>query len=293
MRRAKLLAALAVVVLVLNAGCHHHRRVKKEKAGPSEVVPVATLYAKGQAAMQKKKPATARRYFDQIALREDAGEYKDKAAIATADTYFLEHTLESYAEAISRYQAFLAFHPTHAAAAYCQYKIGLAYFEEMETPDRDTSPAYQARDAFQALIENYPSCEYVADAKEKITEVEDLLAAHEIKVGDFYVKNKDYKGAVARYRTVLEKYPKYWNKPAVDYRLADALYRDGQDKEAMLYYKRVVQEAPDTSLAKSAQKNINRIQKQEVKKGGKEGKAMNQPLTRPKNKSKYWWQFWK
>ena len=240
---------------------------------------MAALYAKGQDALKKKKPASARRYFDQIALREDAGEYKDKAAIATADSYFLEHTMTSYAEAISRYQSFLAFHPTHPAAAYCQYRIGQCYAEEMVTPDRDTSPALQARDAFQALVENYPTSEYLKDAKEKISEVNDLLAAHEITVGDWYLKQKDYKSAIGRYRYMLEKFPKYWNLPTVYYRLGDALSRDGQNKEAVLYFTRVTQEAPGTSLAKSAQKQINRIEKREGKATEMDKKILEQPLT--------------
>lgn len=284
-----LVAALAMAALLFT-GCHHKR--PKKAAGPQEVIPVATLYAKGQEALKKKKPASARRYFDQITLREDAGEYKDKASVAVADSYYLEDTIDAYAEAISRYQAFLAFHPTHPAAAYCQYHIGLCYFEEMESPDRDTSPAMQARDAFQALIENYPNSEYVKDAREKLSEVSDLLAAHEITVGDWYLKQGQYKSAIGRYRYVLEKFPKYWNLPAIYYRLGDALSRDGQEKEALLYFTRVTQEAQGTSLAKSAQKQITRMEKREGKAQKADSKIMKQPLTKPKSKA-HWWEFWK
>ena len=275
---------------ILFLGCHHKN--PKKNAGPTEVVPVATLYQKGMDAIKKKKLATARKYFDQIALREDAGEYKDKAAVSTADSYYLDHTIESYAEAISRYQAFLAFHPTHPAAAYCQYHIGLCYFEEMVSPDRDTTPAVQARDAFQALVENYPKSEYVKEAQAKIQEVNDDLAAHEIIVGDWYYKQKQDKSAIGRYRYVIEKFPKYWNMPAVYYRLGDALARDGQEKEALLYYTRVTQEAPNTKLAKSAQKQITRIQKREGKASDKDRKVLSEPLTKPKSKA-HWWEFWK
>jgi len=288
LKPAKLLAAAALVALLLATGCHPKR--PKEKAGPTEVVPVATLYAKGQEALRKKRPATARKDFDQIALREDAGEYKDKAAIATADSYFQEGTIEAYAEAISRYQAFLAFHPTHAEAAYCQFQIGEAYF--METPDRDTAPALRSRDAFQALIENYPSSQYAAQAAKKLAAVNDLLAAHEIKVGDWYLKNDHPMSAIGRYRYVVEKYPKYWNMPLVYSRLGEALYRNGQDKEALLYFTRIVQEVPGTVLAKNAQRSIARIEKREGTKASKDKTIFKEPLVPPK-KQKHWWEFWK
>lgn len=290
MNRVKALVAVAAVALILMTGCHH-RRPKKDKA-PVELVPVATLYAKGQAALRKKRPATARRFFDQIELREDAGEYKDKAAIAIADSFMVDHTLESYSEAISRYQSFLAFHPTHPQAAYCQYKIGEAWLEEIDTPDRDMYPATQAKEAFQALLENYPNSPYSAEATKRIATINDMLAAHEIKVGDWYLKDGHYKGAIARYRGVVEKYPRYWNMPLVFSRLAEALYRDGQEKEALLYFTRITQDAPGTVLAKNAQKRIQRIQKHETASKSKQKDLFKEPLIEQKKK-KHWWQFWK
>lgn len=287
MNSRNLLAVVALGAVLLFGGCHHRR--PKEKA-PRELVPVAVLYEKGQHALQKNRPASARRYFDQIILREDAGEYKEKAEIATADAYMAEHTLESYAEAISRYQAFLAFHPTHPEAPYCQFRIGTAYLESVETPDRDMSSAHSARDAFQALVDNYPKSSYVDQAREKLTVIDNLLAAHEIKVGDFYLKNGHPKGAVARYRGVVEKYPSYWNLPLVYYRLGRALAADGQASEAALYYKRVVETVPGTHLARDAEKGLRSLNKAASRREKKE--LPKEPLL-PKEKRRPWWQFWK
>lgn len=295
MNRGKVLVVAWLAAAVLLTGCHHKRPSKKDlREDQMTVTPVATLYEQGQAAMKKKKPATARRYFDQIALREDAGEYKDKAAIATADAYYQEHTLEAYAEAVSRYQSFLAFHPTHPQAAYCQYQVGLCWFEEIDTPDRDTYPAVRAKEAFQAVVENYPNSPYAAQASKKMAQVNDLLAAHEIRIGDWYLKEGHPKGAIARYRGVLERFPKYWNLPAVYIRLGEALYRDGQDREALLYFTRITQEVPGTKLAKDAQHRIDRIHKKEGAKGDRKGDVFKEPIVPNKEKKdKHWWEFWK
>jgi outer membrane protein assembly factor BamD (BamD/ComL family) len=269
LKAAKFLAAAAVVALLLGTGCHHKR--PKSEAGPTEVVPVATLYAKGQEAMRKKRYATARRYFDQI--------YK-------------EHTIEGYAEAISRYQSFLSFHPTHPEAAYCQYQIGDCWYNEIDTPDRDLSPALHARQAFSAVLENYPTSQYAADSTKKLSAINDLLCAHEIKVGDWYLKDGHPKGAIGRYRYAIEKYPKYWNMPLLYSRLGEALYRDGQDKEALLYFTRITQEVPGTVLAKSADKSIRQIQKREKASLKKDKAVFKEPLV-PEKKAKHWWEFWK
>lgn len=287
MNSRNLLAVVALGTLLLSGGCHHRR--PKEKA-PRELVPVAVLYEKGQHALQKKRPASARRYFDQILLREDAGEYKEKAEIATADAYMADHTLDAYTEAISRYQAFLAFHPTHPEAPYCQFRIGMAYLESVETPDRDMSSAHSARDAFQALVDNYPKSPFVDQAREKLTVIDNLLAAHEIKVGDFYLKNGHPKGAVARYRGVVEKYPSYWNLPLVYYRLGRALAADGQATEASLYYKRVLETVPGTRLAKDAEKGLSSLDRTASRREKKD--LPKEPLL-PKEKRRSRWLFWK
>lgn len=278
-------------ILAVVAACHH----KRNKANlDTKLVSVATLYEKGQAAMKDHKEMKARRYFDQIVLREDAGEYKDKASIAIADSYIEEHTIDAYAEAISRYRAFLAFHPTHPRAAYCQYMIGHAYFKEINTPDRDTTPATQARLSLKALLENYPSSSYVKDAKKELRQIDDVLAAHEIKVGDWYLKSGHPKGAVARYRYALAKYPHYWNVPLLQYRLAEALRENGQTSEAALYYKAIDKSVPGTKLAKKAEGRMNDIDKNGKVQRRKKEKELKGPLVRrDKSAEKHWWQFWK
>ena len=291
MKSARSLVAAAIILLVLTTACHHRR--PKGAQAEVKLVPVSTLYAKGMRYLKKKRPATARRYLDQILLREDAGQYKDKAQIAEADSYLQEHTIEAYSEAIRRYQSFLAFHPTHPEAPYCQYQIGKCYFEEIESPDRDITPAKDAREAFRALIENYPNSQYVAEAKQKIKETDNVLAAHEIKIGDWYLKVGHPKGAIGRYRYAIEHYPTYWNMPLVYYRLGEALHRDGQDKEAVLYFKRITQEVPGTVLAKDSSRTMEKIEKHEARTSKQNKEIFEEPLVKSNKHKTHWWQFWK
>lgn len=290
LRRA--LVPLLVLSLLATAGAC--KKNKKDAFSEEDLLTTEQLWEKGTKALGKGHSATARRYFDQITLREDVGEYKDKAAIAVADTYYQEHTIESYAEAISRYQTFLSFHPTHPQAPYCQYQIGRCHLEMVESPDRDVQPAEQAREAFRSLVENYPQSEYAAESRKRLAEVSDILAAHEIKVGDFYLKNEAYSAAAARYRNVVEGFPEYWNMPLVHFRLAEALAGDGQNQEAAAYYSMVSEKAPGTELAATAEKRLARLQAGEEK-GWRDKKDLpNDPLLKPKAKEEKapWWKFW-
>jgi outer membrane protein assembly factor BamD len=286
LKRSDILVAAGLSLALFLTACHHKRPGKDARDESIAVTPVAQLYDQGQALLKKGKAASARKYFDQIALREDAGDYKDKAAIATADAYYQEHTIDSYGEAISRYQSFLSFHPTHPQAAYCQFMIGEAWFEESDIPDRDMSADLNAKQAYQAVIENYPNSSYAPKAEKRLVEVNNLLAAHDIKIGDWYLKSGHPKGAIARYREVIERYPKYWNMPALYFRLGEGLYQDGQTREALLYFTRITQEVPDTKMAKEADKRIDRIRKKESAKGDRDKSVFKEPIVPKKEKAK-------
>lgn len=289
---------LLLTVLILS-GCHKNRGPKR--AEPVELMGVEELYQKGETLIKKHRTQTARKYFEQITLREDAGEYKEKAEVAIADSYFAEKNIEAYAEAISRYQSFLAFHSMHPLAPYCQYKIGLCYFKEIDRPDRDISPAIYSRDVFKRLIENYPNSEYVADAKEKLTEVNNILAAHEIYIGDFYLKNSHPKSAKSRYEVVLRDFPDYWNIPLVYFRIAEADIMDQNFEEAKQFLQKVIESAPESKRAKEASQLISSIEKKEIKNNRIESKKLESPEKEKikkeeistKEKKKRWWMFWR
>lgn len=289
---------ILIVISLFLSGCHKHRGPKR--AEPVELLGVEQLYQKGESLVKKHRTQTARKYFEQITLREDAGDYKEKAEIAIADSYFAEKNVDAYAEAISRYQSFLAFHAMHPLAPYCQYKTGLCYFREIDRPDRDISPARNAKEIFKRLIENYPNSEYVADAKEKLNEVNNILAAHEIYIGDFYLKSSHPKAAKARYELVINEYPDYWNIPLVYYRIAEAALMDKNFDEAKTYLEKVIQSAPDSHRAKEASKLLESVEKREVKEQKIERKKLESPLKEkqytnegPKEKKKRWWMFWR
>lgn len=286
-------AVLALVLLAGAEGCHK----KKHGLDEEQILTVEELWAKSQTALKKHRNSTARRYLDQIVLREDSGDLKDPATLAIADSYYDEKGIEALVEAISRYQTFLQFHPTHPEAPKCQYRIGLCHLEMMETPDRDVSPALNAAVAFRNVVENYPESAFAEPAKHKLAGVNDMLAAHEIKAGDFYLKGGQWRAAVARYRQVVDKYPTYWNLPLIHFRLAEALAAEGLVEEAKIHYNLVMSQAPGTRLSKDAQERLDRLGRDAAKESRHKKKDLpNDPLLKPKEKHQSdapWWKFWK
>ena len=60
--------------------------------------------------------------------------------------------------------------------------------------------------ALDEVIRKYPGSEYAISAKQKIEVARDQLAGKEMEIGRYYLKKKDYTGAINRFKVVVTKY---------------------------------------------------------------------------------------
>ena len=125
------------------------------------------------------------------------------AELKIADAYY---NIKEYEEAVASYEEFESLHPRNEAIPYVIFQIGLCYFEQIDTIDRDQTPAKKALNTFNRLKQQFPGDSYTIKGEEHIKECLKSLAGHELYVGLFYFKNKHYKAALSRFKSVLTKY---------------------------------------------------------------------------------------
>lgn len=137
-------------------------------------------------------------------------EYPFTKYLAEAEFYIAEAYYKSkeYEIALQAYQDFLLRHPRHPKAEYVQFQIGLCHFQQRKkNPLRDQSQTELARQAFKTLLLYYPQTSYQKEAKEYLKKCEELLAEKEIKIADFYYKQKEYWSASLRYHYAWSEFP--------------------------------------------------------------------------------------
>jgi hypothetical protein len=89
---------------------------------------------------------------------------------------------------------------------------------------------------------------------------EDVVAAdHDVEVGDFNLKDKNYRGAEMRYRSALERLP---GEPIATLHLARVLEKLGNKAEAYDQYKIFVEWSPTGKDAEEANSAMARLQKE-------------------------------
>jgi outer membrane protein assembly factor BamD len=162
------------------------------------------LISEGLDAYQRKKYEKAGEAFQNLKDRFPYNPYAIVAELKLADSHFLN---KEYLQAATAYKEFENLHPANEIIPYVIFQMGMCYFKQMPTIDRDQSYALRVVQEFERLIKNYPQSEYVPQAEANLIKAKKNIAAHEFYIGEFYFNKKNYAGALARFEGIIRDFP--------------------------------------------------------------------------------------
>ncbi|MDY6903349.1 MAG: outer membrane protein assembly factor BamD [Thermodesulfobacteriota bacterium] len=194
MKRLPLLLCIFLAFCVAS-GCAHN---------PKDEKTARQLADEGMKEFQDKDYKKSIDAFEQLRDWYPFSKYTILADLKIADAYF---NMKKYQEAVSAYETFERLHPRNEAVPSVIYRIGVCHYNQLDTIDRDQTPAKKAIEAFTRLQNQFPESEYAEKAETPLQECRKSLADHELYVGRFYFKSKHYEAALARFQTVVEQYP--------------------------------------------------------------------------------------
>ena len=200
------------------------------------------LYTEGYRAFQEKDYEKAAEYFDEIEKQHPYSEWSDRAQIMAAYSFYSKN---KYDEAILTLDRFIQLHPGNRNTSYAYYLKGLSYFEQMSDSEREQSMTEKAKETFNDLIARYPDSVYATDARTKMLEMTDHLAAQEMGIGRYYLKHVDLLPAINRFKNVIENYPDSGQIPEAYYRLTVSYLMLGADKAAQKTGKTMIKKYSD------------------------------------------------
>ncbi len=124
-------------------------------------------------------------------------EYIARAKLAVADSWYAEGWFDRNAAGRNRIQRFPYLLSEYARrAAEAQLKVANIHYQEMEKPDRDYTHAMRAEEEYRSLIQEYPDSKLVPEAKQRLREVQEVLADREFGIGRFYFLRMAYPAAM-------------------------------------------------------------------------------------------------
>jgi outer membrane protein assembly factor BamD len=190
--------------MLLGSGCSALKKTWNAIMGEDETAPAQQLAWDGMDAYEDGDYKDAIEYFQKLKDFYPFSKYAILAELKIADSHY---HLEQYEEAIFAYSEFEKLHPRNEAIPYVIYQIGLCYFVQIDTIDRDQTPAAMALSTFQRLNKQFPDNQYARSGAEHLTRCYKSLAGNEYYIGEFYYKSKHYKAALNRFMAVLSIYP--------------------------------------------------------------------------------------
>ena len=227
------------------------RELRKEKkidplAGKDAKLPDKELYDKAEAAVKKGHYDVARLDLQTLLNTYPDSQYQMRAKLAIADSWYKEGGTAALTQAESEYADFRVFFPNVPEAAEAQMRIGDIYFRQMDKPDRDYSKAVHAEEEYRRMLTDYPDSTLVPEAKQRLREVQEVLATREAEIGSFYESHSNWPATIARYQTVVDTYPQYSH-------IDDVLIGLGDAYEAEARYVRALKlpEAPKARLERT------------------------------------------
>jgi len=197
MFRRTLILMLLVVVALAGAGCRKNKAVNPIAQVDSKQ-PDKVLFDRAMDALQHNRFDTARITLQTLINTYPDSEYIARAKLAVGDSWYEEGTSGALQQAEAEYKDFITFFPNMPEAAEAQLKVAGIHYKQMEKPDRDYTHAKRAEDEYRQMIQQFPDSKLVPEAKQRLRQVQEVLAERECRIGKFYFLRESY---AAFYRT--------------------------------------------------------------------------------------------
>ncbi|MGE0699528.1 MAG: outer membrane protein assembly factor BamD [Hyphomicrobiaceae bacterium] len=233
--RARGILSAALVAALLSAGCSTSSSDITKALNPD---PPGKMYAEADAFMSKG-------YFDEAAKRFEELDrdhpYAPEARRAMVMAAFAYYKGKKYPEAIASARRYTTLHPGSKDAALAHHVIASSYFDEIKDPAHDQTAARRALAELKVLVSRYPESPYARQAENRIRISEDSIAASEMNVGRYYLKQSQFAAAINRFKVVVAEYQTTQHIEEALHRLVEAnvalgIIPEAQSAAAVLGY---------------------------------------------------------
>src|SRR5579864_530929 len=276
MVRKILISAVLAGAVLASSGCHH--KVQNPLANIDSKQPDKSLFDRSMDSMKKAHYQEARTLLETLINTYPDSEYIARAKLALGDAWYNEGGKAAWQQAESEYKDFQTFFPNLPEASEAQLKIASMHYREMEKPDRDYTEAQRAADEYKQLIQQYPDSPLVPQAKQKLREVQEILAERQYRIAHFYYLRDNLAASQARLQSLTESYPLYSGSDEALYELGSLYEREAAnmkrqkipeaqreklvaqfEKKAIEAYSRIITRYPATDRVGDAKRRLEAL----------------------------------
>ena len=252
----RVLCVLILLPLTVS-GCFFGGSKRAEVVTPTgDAEPDKILYEKSLKDLEKGRYDVARLTLNVLLNTYPDSDYKEKAKLVIADSFFKQGGTSGLIQAEAEYKDFRTFFPTSEDADDAQMRIALTHYNQMEKPDRDATQAKAAEREFRAFLEEFPDSPLHDEAAQKLRDTQEVLAESNLRVANHYMILKRYEASIRRTSDAIRDYPDFSRQDEALWVLGQALEKQKRVPNAGYYYGKIVSDHPLSPLVENARKKL-------------------------------------
>jgi len=196
---------------------------------PSTQEEAIKIYEEGLKSLEDGQYFYARKKFDQSESLLPQTQWAAKSALMSS---YCLYSMNFYDESILNLKRFIKTYPADTNIDYAHYLIAINYYEQILDENKDISPLILSKSTIEDFLKKYPDTDYAMDLKFKLDLIINQMAAKELLIARYYIKNEKWIPAINRLKVIVEKYDKTIFIEEALFRLVEIYYRIGLDGEA-------------------------------------------------------------
>jgi outer membrane protein assembly factor BamD len=246
------IAILGLTIAPLASGCGGRQNTEQTYTEAAEAA-----FALAERAFDRRDYELARARFQEVYQEFPYSMYAALAEYRIADCWFEE---KLYPRAVEQYRRFIRIHPSHERVPEANFRIALAYVEQMPRDffvlppsyERDLSETESAYRALRLFLNEYGDSPFAAEANGLLVRTRERLAAYELYVAEFYLGLDNPRGAAQRADFLVREYPDSIQVPPALFLYARAMIELGDTPEAITTLQRLIESFGTHPLSEQA-----------------------------------------
>jgi outer membrane protein assembly factor BamD len=256
MRKKLILIGVAAIMVVLITGACGKK--KDISLSPEDMGSDKEIYEKAKKRI-KINPEKARLLYKEVMHLYPDSIYARRAKIGIADSYYRQKDAAAMVMAATEYQEYVNLYPNSPDAVYAKYQIAMCYIRQMKGAGRDQTNTHKAIKALESMIRQYPGTDEAKEAKKQLEKARQRLALHYFEIGRTNYKMKAYRGAIYRFKQVIDDYPDFIYNDKLFYLAGKCYYAMKDYNSAISFFQKIVNSYPQSKYLKKSTGMIKEI----------------------------------
>jgi len=241
----RLFAILVAFCLLSVVGC----AIKKAPSGED-------YYQQAQANFAHHEYNAAIENYQLVIDKYPFSPYAEDAELKIGLAYY---EMKEYAEAIGALDDFQRMHPTSKNLELVSYYIAMSYYTQIGREDQDQTKTEQALKHFEIIEQRFPEGSFAELARQNANVCREMLARHEMVVGNYYFKRANFRAAESRLAELMQKYPDTPIAPDALFELGQALEKEGKKYSAAQAFAALERHYPNTPYSPKAKAELKKL----------------------------------